>query len=166
MGKIEIYVIWAVSNIFYVHPYREKWSNLTNYVSNGLKPPPSNYIYILIYNLYDEGWWGSEIPNDYVWLQMCHPLEPQMQNGFNLIKCKTLPPSTFQPSTFQPSNLHDLFRGEDHRSSITAKDESRLSLSWQLRGTGIRESHTQVHPLDVWYIYLHSPTKMAKWCQM
>ena len=122
--------------------------------------------YILIYNLYDERWWGSEIPNDYVWLQMCHPLEPQMQNGFNLIKCKTLPPSTFQPSTFQPSNLHDLFRGEDHRSSITAKDESRLSLSWQLRGTGIRESHTQVHPLDVWYIYLHSPTKMAKWCQM
>ena len=88
-------------------------------------------------------------------------------NGINLIKCKTLPPSTFQPSTFnlptfQPSNLptfqpsnvlHDRFRGEDHRSSITAKDESRLSLSWQLRGTGI--PYPDTHSMYGIFTYIH-----------
>ena len=29
------------SNMFYVHPYLGKGSNLTSFFSNGLKPPPS-----------------------------------------------------------------------------------------------------------------------------
>ena len=45
------YTIWmVVSNIFYLHPYLGKWSNLTNIFADGLvQPPTSYYIDILIY---------------------------------------------------------------------------------------------------------------------